>query len=384
MLFVYILLFLTTFLGTCSAYCQLQNFGKKELIRRDGRVTADMLAEVIEENPNVQYMKVFGAEVKVLKKGLYSGLVHLESVALKSAQVTEIERGAFGNLPTLTHLTVTGNDLPTLRTGCFENLPVHAVYLSRNRISAIEDSAFAHLPNLTHVDLQENELRAWNSKGLENVPNIRTLILEDNKLQKLIGNPFANAKSLRSIDLSRNQLTQIGSVFLQLAHLKEVNLAINRLVELPEDLFVSQITLHDFAVVFNVKRKLNFLSLQYNNLTHLPDRLLEDLVYTAHFQIDLNPWNCHCYFKIVDWARRNKVALYDRYPKCANVAYPVCLVPLMDEKKCGKLSEIEVDHYASALKTVIGKNSTDCINGYHTVYYLNLFCEYDSHMEPCV
>lgn len=237
------------------------------------------------------------------------------------------------------------------------------------------------LPELTFVDLQKNELRSWDGRGFENVPKMLGLNLEFNGLESVHDSAFDHMKTLEKVQLGRNKLTRIGPVFAELPYLKEVNLAMNGFVELPEDLFrPTAKKLEGYALVFMVKRALTFLNLHHNNLTCLPDRLLEDLVHTQHIGIEMNPWSCPCYFRVMNWARRNKVRVNQRHPLCGHPNYPVCVVPVNG----GNLTTSDLDHYTSTLQSSFNrKRPSPCVNGYRRVHYMNRECEFEPYPTRC-
>jgi len=125
--------------------------------------------------------------------------------------------------------------------------------LSRNQITFI--SPDLELPSLEILNLSSNELKELHV-SLEKLPKLEILILNFNKIQKLLPSFFCEESSLYSLRLNNNPLVSLNSEISLLSNLRTLDLRSTKLTQLPKSL--AQIT------------QLESLSLSNNNFTFPP------------------------------------------------------------------------------------------------------------------
>lgn len=147
------------------------------------------------------------------------------------------------NLPALNFLNLRGNPMRNILEGSFP---------------------YGYHSSLEEIQITSSNLSVVNSKDLEPFPSLLHLRLEGNRIQRIEVGAFGGLHHLVTLDLGRNELSQLPEERLQgLGSLRVLNLTHNRLrllEEFPEDL-----------------RSLQVLDLAFNQITRLQEEVFESL-----------------------------------------------------------------------------------------------------------
>ncbi|XP_062969402.1 leucine-rich repeats and immunoglobulin-like domains protein 1 isoform X2 [Cynocephalus volans] len=161
-------------------------------------------------------------------------------------------------------LTALPGDLPSW---------TRSLNLSYNKLSEIDPAGFEDVPNLQEVYLNNNELTAIPSLGAASL-QVVSLFLQHNRIRSVEGSQLKAYLSLQVLDLSWNNITEIrGACFPHGLHIKELNLASNRIGTLESGAFDG------------LSRSLLTLRLSRNRITQLPVKAFKLPRLT---QLDLN------------------------------------------------------------------------------------------------
>ncbi|XP_008586400.1 PREDICTED: leucine-rich repeats and immunoglobulin-like domains protein 1 [Galeopterus variegatus] len=161
-------------------------------------------------------------------------------------------------------LTALPGDLPSW---------TRSLNLSYNKLSKIDPAGFEDVPNLQEVYLNNNELTAIPSLGAASL-QVVSLFLQHNRIRSVEGSQLKAYLSLQVLDLSWNNITEIrGACFPHGLHIKELNLASNRIGTLESGAFDG------------LSRSLLTLRLSKNRITQLPVKAFKLPRLT---QLDLN------------------------------------------------------------------------------------------------
>ncbi len=206
--------------------------------------------------------------------GDVSRLVNLQRLVLKQNQLTAIPV-ELGTLP-LQALSLEDNllkDLPedftyppkiqsiSLSRNLLERIPksvlnqktASSIRLGTNRISEVPES-IAAFENATLLDLSDNRLTSFPS-AVMGMPNLQKLHLSSNAIEEVSG----SSATLRILDLTGNHLEALDAAGLQMEHLTSLHLANNHIASITGD--------------WSGLPALNWLNLDFNNLSEIPESL---------------------------------------------------------------------------------------------------------------
>jgi protein toll len=146
----------------------------------------------------------------------------------------------------------------TLTKDYFEGLDyLLNLNLNNNNLTNVDEDVFVNVPNLTKLELQGNNIRL-KPNLFKNTPHLKWLDLADNRLEDIPTGIFATLDKLEYLDLWSNSLRKIDDfAFAGLTSLKSVELSVNKIQSISSNAFKS---LPDLLRV----------SLRRNNLSFFP------------------------------------------------------------------------------------------------------------------
>lgn len=245
-------------------------------------------------------------------------LPNLKTLEFFKNGMTHVSTMAFLNLKSLKSLTISNNNIKILSNNVFLSLPVDIINVASNKIRIIEKSAFNTLPNLLIVYLENNLLTKWDPDWFADTPNLEFIDLSKNQISSLQAFAFTKFSKLKKFWLADNKLCAVDpNTFNGSPPLNYLNLAGNLLRSLHSKTFENLFKKEDGAI----------LNLQQNYLGYLQDGLLESLKSLRYLTLKDNPLTCPCYFKIIDWAGKNKVIIDKIVHTNLDRQGPVCVAP---------------------------------------------------------
>ncbi|CAK9815887.1 Leucine-rich repeat-containing protein 15 [Anthophora quadrimaculata] len=134
----------------------------------------------------------------VLKKNMFRGLRHLETLALDSNHITEVPVGAFNGLPHIDLLYLSRNKISSLQPEVFRGLSdINELDLGKNRLKSMSGAIFRHLKNLNSLWLNGNQIVILKADTFEGLDNLSLLFLNGNELLRLVDmSAFAKMKNV--------------------------------------------------------------------------------------------------------------------------------------------------------------------------------------------
>ncbi|KAG5318554.1 LRC4C protein, partial [Pseudoatta argentina] len=185
-------------------------------------------------------------------------------------------------------LDLSGNHLVNLPAECFRALGLinlQRIYLGKSRINQIASEAFVGLVGLVELDLSENQIEQVPTDTFASYPSLMRLILN--------GNPIREIRQ---------------SAFLRLMHL--TNLEISKcVIEIIEQ------------NAFEGLQSLEWLRLDGNRLTYVPDHTLPLGGNLRGLTLHSNPWQCDCRLRIMQaWLKESA-------PAAPQESEPICDSP---------------------------------------------------------
>lgn len=224
--------------------------------------------------------------------------------------INVVKRGAFLNLPLVTEIMLQNDKIHTVEVGVFTNLPsLDTIHINYNRIRSLEPNTFDNLPELEVVHMDHNQLEYFEQEWFKNTPKLTVINGDNNLIRTIPRGSFADIPSLEYLLLHENQINHIHRhAFSGATNLTFLNLGYNRIKTLDVDFSALPMTT---------------LLLYVNNLTYIPDKVLQDIRYSiTQFEVYGNPLQCLCHNKIMQWSKENK--LVDPFKRC-RVNNPVCV-----------------------------------------------------------
>ena len=229
-------------------------------------------------------------DLTVLPEDLFSGLSILNTLDLAHNDLTDLPGELFDGPSDLETLDLSYNDFTSLQEDLFEGLSsLEIMYLNNNELTSLLEDLFDGLSSLKTLWLSNNDLTGLPEDLFDGLSSLETLRLSNNDLTSLLEDLFSGLSSLETLYLSHNDLTSLPEdLFSGLSSLKTLGLDYNDLTDLPGDLFDGLSSLEDLYLydnkltslpedLFDGLSSLELLGMSGNNLTSLQEDLFEGL-----------------------------------------------------------------------------------------------------------
>ena len=173
-----------------------------------------------------------------------------------------------------------------LNAGDFNGLSsLEEINLDFNGLTHFEENTFAGLTSLEVLSLNRNSLTGLHKSIFDDLGKLKTLVLDGNLLGLglLESRHFAALSELEDLLLAYNQLTELpDDVFDGLTELIELTLDFNRLTTLKDS---------SDNVIFADSTKLEYIDLNNNELSSLPDDVFDGLTELRSITLHGNPFD---------------------------------------------------------------------------------------------
>lgn len=215
-----------------------------------------------------------------LPDGTFHDLGALATLELENFRGS-VSRELFRGLDALTTLGLTGSDLSdgaaSLPPDTFDDLDsLTSLDLSDNRLATLDRGLIEHLDRLEHLSLADNPISPLPPDFLQPLGALKRLNLADTGLETIDPRLFAGL-NLQSLELARNRIADLPEgIFRELTALETLDLADNRIRVLPGRLFW-ELT------------ELRSVGLEGNLISYLPDGLFQQLAKLNRFDLERNP-----------------------------------------------------------------------------------------------
>nr|XP_057901986.1 vasorin-like [Doryrhamphus excisus]XP_057901987.1 vasorin-like [Doryrhamphus excisus] len=247
---------------------------------------------------------IFQNGINSLTPNDFTGLEELDMLDLSQNELEEIPEGVFKMLTKLKNLDLSSNVITHISKDSFSGLvQLERLYLHQNLIQSIHPEAFQGLEMLLELKLQGNKLSSLPSLQLprlllldishNNIPDLGVSDLQTPHLEALkmssLGlislddNLIASLGNLHELDISMNQIAEVPRALKQdsLKGLIKLNLAANPLGELRKEDFQKLIGLQE-------------LDLSGVNLQGFPQDFFQSFPRLTNLAAAENPFNCLC------------------------------------------------------------------------------------------
>ncbi|XP_037081661.1 LOW QUALITY PROTEIN: protein toll-like [Pollicipes pollicipes] len=211
-----------------------------------------------------------GGNLTTLPAGLFRGLRRLEMLMLDRLNVRQLPAGLFADLKSLTNLTLDNNMLEALPEGVFAGLTaLQNLDLRANQLTTLPAGLLREVPRLDTLYLSRNRLAALPDGLFAATPRMERLFLGSNDLSNVSTATFSGlGTSLRLLRLDRNRLafdrrSPRPPAFQELAELRDLTLAHNRIDHITQDLLVNLVHLRRLDLRRNLLHRLTFDDLNF-------------------------------------------------------------------------------------------------------------------------
>jgi hypothetical protein len=230
----------------------------------------------------------------------------------------------------LDSLNLYGNKLKIIETSSFPKIFIHNLRLVHNEIEQIKVGALEK-HKIVYLDLSDNLLERVLKGALPLTSRIKSITIKNNKLIEI--QPGSFPSSLQALNLHKNKLHHMSDVLENLKNLRELILSSNKLKFIPKINHLIRLTILDFSFneittiergIFEEIKQMEVLNLSHNKISnpndvyHLPvpidQRLTISLALNQLKSVNLtnayltnitlvlygNPWDC------TDWKLRKE------------------------------------------------------------------------------
>ena len=190
---------------------------------------------------NLEYNRLTSLPHNTLHQNVHKQLL---DVRLSYNLIGEVRKGTFSALPRVQTIALTGNRIARIEEGAFRHMPQLAtLMLSHNLLETIELRSFAVLDNLQKLELQHNRIVHLNPPPIGAIffrtPLIGYLDAGSNRLRRIPVQFLERlAPALRTLDLSRNRIVSVERLG-QLEMLQKLIISRNHLMDLDKTAFHS-------------------------------------------------------------------------------------------------------------------------------------------------
>lgn len=256
----------------------------------------------------LKYLKMHGNELKVIQRGAFSHLKHLEKLDISHNSIENVVHG-FLKDTRLRHVNLAYNKLTNIQVDMFDLSTLEEIILSHNNLAYIAADVFNARTQI--LDLSYNDLRDLQPNIMKGYDSLRYLLLSHNKLEhfEIV---TEGVSSLEILDLSHNEILDLDVTNLQYS------------MDL-EYLYLNNNKLNILSPFCNV----NGTEMQCNMVMYLPN--------LKTMSVRANPWHCDYLNSLFDFVGRHNISKTNCDKQFfSNGKFPVCIVTTIQEWKADK------------------------------------------------
>ncbi|XP_067206385.1 relaxin receptor 1 isoform X3 [Linepithema humile] len=188
----------------------------------------------------------------------------IRSLFLDNNNIIELKKRAFVHQTELFWLVLTNNRISKIQPGHLIGLDkLETLRLNQNRIIMADFSDLENSTTTYLIDLSKNMLTTSALK-LPRLPALTEIILDENRFESITEDLFAGCSGLKSLSMENNSISNIDEHAFRNLQLVELNLAHNKIITIPSN-------------VFQPVNNLSKLLIGYNPIAELPMTLFNPL-----------------------------------------------------------------------------------------------------------
>ena len=248
-------------LNTTKLYLQHTNIAEippGRLLNLSNLVTLDFNGSVISHVHNDAFINLDQLRYLILEKnnlqriptGSFGNIGSLRELNIASNKIQSIPINAFSGLNQLAKVTLSNNEISSVDS-IFGHPLLTEISLNRNRISQLSGQ-FTNVFALKNLDLSKNQISTFDPSSLGSGPlqNLTNLDLSGNLIHYISCSAFQNLPNIATLSLADNKLTTVPPtcVLQHLSHIVELDLSRNQIVSVQDNAFSSIQTLQNLRL----------------------------------------------------------------------------------------------------------------------------------------
>ncbi|XP_074603406.1 toll-like receptor Tollo [Brevipalpus obovatus] len=229
---------------------------------------------------NLHLLILDGNKLKTIEPYMFEGPVVLSELSLNENEISSIHMDSLKNCSSLRSLYLKGNSLAQVPRAIGNLRELKTLNLASNVITIVDSingSSPIPLRHLHSLDLSENAIYELDRDFTKDIINLEQLDLSGNQFERLEPGIFDHALGLKEIYLQNNKLADINGLFVNLKHLKVLNVSQNRITwfefaMIPEGLKVLDIHTNLIKELGNYYQKVcntSKIDFSHNRLTRI-------------------------------------------------------------------------------------------------------------------
>jgi Leucine-rich repeat (LRR) protein len=193
-----------------------------------------------ERNDEVSVLLANGANgIKYLPIDIVDVFPNLRNISMHQTSIETLSKRNFHGLSNLFFLEVSYNEVTEVNEGTFDDcVELRSLVLERNRLPMLPAKLLWKLAKLDKVDLYANEITSLDLDTFKNNKQLTSIDLSYNRLTTLPPGIFDSLPLLKNLRLNVNKLSTIHSEwFRNCPELSRLLFAKNKISEIPVDVF---------------------------------------------------------------------------------------------------------------------------------------------------
>ena len=159
--------------------------------------------DLIQHFPNLECLVLCG--IRYIEPGSLRKYQNISRLDLRSCRIKILEESTFKGLANLKSLRVREGQIKVIEDMAFQELDqLESLDISRNNITEMFADALIGMVKLEILDLSRNQMTMLPNNYFDHAPNLRVVLLESNKIQRIYRKAFWNLDQLEFLDLRNN------------------------------------------------------------------------------------------------------------------------------------------------------------------------------------
>ncbi|XP_044738944.1 toll-like receptor 6 [Chrysoperla carnea] len=289
---------------------------------------------------NLKTLDLGNNQISEITNQSFYGLNKLYGLRLIDNKLVNITRDQFANLHTLEVLNLAGNQIAYVEQSAFiNNHKLKAIRLDSNQLTDIS-GVFTNLHSLLWLNVSDNHLLWFDYSHLPK--NLEWLDMHSNNIA-VLGNYYeinGSQLKLNMIDVSYNQITKIDKLSIP-SNIKTILLNNNKISHIGVGTFLNLPMLEKVILYGNQIRNLELSAISISEI--LPNNDL------PQFYISNNPFECDC---TMEWLQRiNQLNRLRQYPRVMDLDLIECQLTRRASIKTKKLINLSPSEFLCKYET---------------------------------
>lgn len=247
---------------------------------------------------NLKFLNLGSNKIQSVADVDLESLGSLEYLDLSRNLIQEIMPGTFLGMANLKGLDFSVNVVRKVEDDAFEGLrALEYLDLSDNKVLSLPAVALSRLPNLKRLKIDYNRIGALSYDILRSVKGLEELSLAYNIIREIPEGTFKDLKSLKILNLFGNKIAEVNAeTFMGIeANLEYMDLGFNIISEISRVSYpnlrylnLEKNLIRNISSVFNLLRNLQVLNMGENMVRELPPDTFRDMTNLLHVNLNKN------------------------------------------------------------------------------------------------